>query len=168
MNNTRDYAWMITRIKTIDEIKSIFKAYLKYMSQFFEIAHYDSWCKGALKNLQRYSMADDRHIYILKESLVIIGFAMINKHLRFNTDGFAVAEFYIQKGYEKKGYGRKLAEHVFAKFPGNWEVAVTLKNSSALIFWEQVVSSYTDGKFIKKQKASFSGYGFVFNKGLKK
>jgi len=154
---------MITRIKTTNEIKPIFKDYLKHMSQFFKIAHYDSWCNGALKNLQRYSMTDDQHIYILKESDVIIGFAMVNKHLRFNTDGFAVAELYIQKSHEKKGYGRKLAEHVFAKFKGNWEVAVTLKNSSALLFWEQVVSSYTDGKFIKKRNDSFCGYGFIFN-----
>ncbi|MDA3791899.1 MAG: hypothetical protein PF503_25810 [Desulfobacula sp.] len=73
---------MITRIKTINEIKPIFREYLKYMSQFFEITHYDSW--------------------------------------------------------------------------------------SVLVFWEQVVSSYTDGKFIKKRNASFSGYGFVFNNGFKK
>jgi predicted acetyltransferase len=79
-----------------------------------------------------------------------------------------VAEFYIQKNHEKKGYGRKLAEHVFEKFPDNWEVAVSLKNKSALVFWTQVVSSYTNGKFIKKWNPSFCGYGFVFNNGLKK
>ncbi|WP_299982121.1 GNAT family N-acetyltransferase [Desulfobacula sp.] len=154
---------MITRIETIDRIKPIFREYLDYMSQFYEIDNYYSWCKGALKNLQLYSMADDRYIYILKESDSIIGFALVNKHLRFNTDGFAVAEFYIQKGHEKKGYGRKLAEYVFAQFTGIWEVAVTLKNKSALVFWEQMVSSYTDGKFIKKRTASFKGYGFIFN-----
>jgi len=153
---------MITRINTIDEIKPIFSEYLDHMSRFFEIAHYDPWCEGALKNLQRYSMADDRYIYILKESEAIIGFALVNKHLRFNTDGFAVADFYIQKNHEKKGYGRKLAEYVFAQFAGNWEVAVTLKNKSALMFWKQVISSYTKGKFIKKRKSLFSGDGFVF------
>jgi len=88
--------------------------------------------------------------------------------LRFNSKGFAVAEFYIQKNYEKKGYGRRLAEHLFEKLPGNWEVAVSLNNKSALVFWKQVVSSYTDGEFIKEWNASFNGYGFVFNNGLKK
>ncbi|MCD4674497.1 MAG: GNAT family N-acetyltransferase [Desulfobacula sp.] len=154
---------MITRIKIIDEIKSVYREYLDYMSRFFKIYDFNSWCKGALKNLQLYSIADDRHIYILKESESIIGFALVNKHFRFNTDGFAVAEFYIQKNHERKGYGRKLAEHVFAQFTGNWEVAVTLKNKSGILFWEQVVTSYTNGKFIKKKNASFSGYGFVFN-----
>ncbi len=154
---------MIARIGTIDIIEPIFREYLDYMSQFFEIDDYDSWCEGALKNLQRYSVEDDRHIYILMESGSIIGFALINKHLRFNTDGFAVAEFYIQKDHERKGYGSMLAEHIFAQFPGYWEVAVTLKNKSAQVFWKQVVSSHTYGKFIEKRRSSFSGYGFLFN-----
>ena len=154
---------MIARIETIDIIEPIFREYLGYMSQFFEIDDYDSWCDGALKKLQLYSIEDDRHIFILKESESIIGFALVNKHLRFNNDGFAVAEFYIQKDHERKGYGRKLAEHIFAHFSGNWEVAVTLKNNSAQVFWKQVVSSYTYGKFIEKRKSSFRGYGFLFN-----
>jgi len=154
---------MIREIKTIEEIKPIYKTYLDYMRQFFKIHDFDSWYKGALKNLQRYSMADDRHIYILQESDAIIGFALVNKHFRFNTDGFAVAEFFIQKSHEKKGYGRGLAEYVFAQFAGKWEIAVSLTNTSALVFWEQVVSSYTDRKFIKERNASFNGYGFIFN-----
>jgi len=154
---------MIVRIETIDEIKPIYREYLDYMRRFFEIHNFDSWCKGAMKNLQHYSIAVDRHIYILKESESIIGFALVNKHFRFNTDGFAVAEFYIQKAHERKGYGRKLAEHVFTQHTGNWEVAVSLKNKSALTFWKQVVSSYTEGNFIKKRNSSFCGYGFVFN-----
>jgi predicted acetyltransferase len=153
---------MIKQLKTIEKIKPIFKEYLDYMSQFFKIYNFDSWCKGAFKNIEGYSMAEDRYIYILKKSESIIGFALVNHHLRFNMDGFAMAEFYIQKAHKKKGYGRKLAGHVFTQLPGNWEVAVSLKNDSALVFWEQVVSSYTDGKFTKKSKASFNGYGFIF------
>jgi predicted acetyltransferase len=133
------------------------------MSQFFDIKDRRSWCEGALKSLQRYSTEDDRHIYILKESETIIGFAFINKHFRFNHDGFAVAEFYIKKDHERKGFGRKLAEHVFAQFSGNWEVAVSKKNHSARVFWKQVVSSYTGGNFVEKRIGSFSGYGFLFN-----
>ena len=154
---------MNTQITTIDPLLPIFREYLEYMSQFFEITHYDSWCEGALKNLHRYPMKENHHAYILTESGAIVGFALVNQHLRFNPHGFAVAEFYIQKDHEKKGYGRKLAEHVFEKFKGNWEVAVSLKNRSALMFWEQVVSSYTEGLFLKKKIASFNGYGFVFN-----
>ncbi|MDD5746514.1 MAG: GNAT family N-acetyltransferase [Candidatus Omnitrophica bacterium] len=136
---------------------------MNYISQFFEINDRESWRENALNHLQRYPDKKDWHFYILEESGSIIGFAFVNKHLRFNNNGFAVAEFYIRKTHQRQGYGRKLAEHVFAQFPGNWEVAVSLKNSAAREFWEQVVASYTQGKFIKKTTASFSGNGFIFN-----
>ncbi len=153
---------MIEKIDQIDQIKPLFKEYLNYMSQFFKINNYDSWCKGALKNLEFYSISKNRHVYILKQLESIVGFALINKHLRFNTEGYAISEFYIKKEYKGKECGRKLAEHVFSQFPGNWEVAVALQNSSALAFWQQVIASYTHDKFIQKRISSFTGYGFLF------
>ena len=154
---------MIVKLKSIDKIKPIFKEYLNYMSQFFEIYDHILWCEGALKNLKRYRDKDDHHIYVFMEAESIIGFAFVNKHLRFNNDGFAIAEFYIQKEYQKKGYGRRLAEHVFGQFTGNWEVAVSLKNNLAREFWKQVLSSYTNDKFIEKKINSFNGHGLIFN-----
>ncbi len=154
---------MISKIKTIDEVTPIFKDYMKHMSQFFEISNYDSWCDGGLKNLQLYSTKQDRHIYILSHSKSIIGFAFVNKHLRFFSDGSAIAEFFIQKQYQGNGFGRKLAQYVFSQFPGNWEIAVTFKNKSARSFWQKVVSSYTSGDFIEKQNALNHGFGFLFN-----
>ena len=154
---------MIERTETIEIVKPIFGEYLNYVSQFYEIKNYGPWCDGAIKNLQRYSVEEGRYIYILIESGSVIGFALVNKHLRFNHDGFAIAEFYIQNEQSRKGYGRKLAEHVFAQFPGHWEIAVALKNNSALVFWKQVVSSYTNGTYLEKKTDTFSGSGFVFN-----
>ena len=153
---------MIARLEIIEEIIPIFREYLGWMRQFYTIYNFDSWCEGGLKNLQDYSMAEDRLIYVLKESESIIGFALVNQHLRFNHDGFAMAEFYIQKNHGRSGQGRRLAEYIFARYPGSWEVAVTLKNNDALVFWKQVVSSYTSGKFMEKKKASFKGSGFLF------
>ncbi|MCP4671095.1 MAG: GNAT family N-acetyltransferase [Desulfobacula sp.] len=154
---------MIVELKSIDKIKPIFKEYLNYMSQFFEIYDQASWCEGALKNLQRYRVKNDHHIYVLMESEFLIGFAFVNKHLRFNNDGFAIAEFYIQKKYNRKGYGRRLAEHVFAQFIGEWEIAVSLKNNLARKFWKKVLSSYTNDKFMEKKTNSFNGYVLIFN-----
>ena len=154
---------MITKLESIHKIKPIFLEYLNYISQFFDISDHKPWCERALKNLHRYSVEDGHYSYILVKSDSIIGFALINKHFRFNSDGLAVADFYLQKGYARKGNGRKLAEHVFAQFPGNWEVAVSSKNISAQKFWKQVISSYTCGKFREKTACSFSGFGFVFN-----
>lgn len=154
---------MITRTDTIEAIIPIFREYLMGMSQFYKIMDIHSWCEGAVKNLQKYSRADDRLIYILKGSESIIGFALVNQHFRFNQDGFAISEFYIQKKSERQGCGRRLAEYVFTQHPGNWEVAVTSNNKGALLFWNQVVLSYTAGDFMEKKTPSFRGDGFLFN-----
>ncbi len=157
---------MISQTDKIDEIVPIFRSYLAYMSRFYTIVDVDAWSNQAVKNLQQYVASKDRLIYIFTESSAIIGFAMINKHLRFNQQGMAIAEFHIQKDFEGKGYGRKLAEHVFAQFPGHWEVAITIKNNLALAFWKQVVSSYTSGDFIEKRNTSINEHGFLFNKDI--
>ncbi len=156
---------MIRKTQTIEKIKPIYTEYLAHMSRFFNIGDVEAWSRAAVKNLNRYVGADDHHIYVLERSGAVIGFALVNDHLRFNADGLAIAEFYVQKEYAKKGYGRRLAEHVFVQFPGRWEVAVTLKNDSALVFWDQVVSTYTKNNFQKKWNHSFNGYGFVFHTG---
>lgn len=154
---------MITRLENTDCIIPIFKEYLEYMSHYFVVNDHDSWCNGALKNLNKYSTDPDRFIYVVKASGLIIGFSLVNKHLRFNKDGFAVAEFYIQKAYARKRAGSRLAEYVFEQFPGNWEVAVTSNNHSAGTFWKQVVSAYTHDNYSEKVINTFDGCGFLFN-----
>lgn len=154
---------MITQIKTIEEIKPIFIEYLDCISQFLEIKDHFAWKEVALKNLKEYVVEADRYVYIIRESESIVGFALVNKHLRFNNDGFAVAEFYIQKQYQGQGKGRKLAKYIFSQFLGNWEVAVSMQNNLGQEFWRQVLISYTDGKFLEKKISSFNGIGFVFN-----
>jgi hypothetical protein len=63
---------MITRLESTADIIPIFKEYLEYMSPFFVVYNHDSWCKRALKNLNKYSTNSDCHIYIVKESGFII------------------------------------------------------------------------------------------------
>jgi len=154
---------MIARLENIQDIIPIFREYLGWMRKFYTIYNFDAWCEGGIKNLQDDFMAEERVIYVLKESELIVGFAQVNQHLRFNGDGFAMAEFYIQKQHGRSGRGRKLAEYSFDQYPGPWEVAVTLKNKDARMFWRKVVSSYTTGQFSEKSKAYFKGTGFLFN-----
>lgn len=151
---------MITRLETIEPLRLLYCEYLVHMSQFFTIKHYDAWIEGGLKNLHSYALTEERPAYMIQESDAVIGFALINQHLRFNSEGFAIAEFYIQKTQEKKGYGRQLAEHLFHALPGPWEVAVTSTNHKALKFWKNVVTGFTLGQFRQENKPGFTGFVF--------
>ncbi len=146
----------------MEEMRPVFREYLEYVEPFYDIYDVSSWCDHALENLRAYVHSEDRRGYVLRLSGTIAGFALVNDHLRFNDKGFAIAEFFVRESHGREGHGRILAEHVFARSPGNWEVAVSAKNHRALAFWEQVISFYTGGRFLRKNIPSFSGTGFLF------
>ncbi len=154
---------MITQTKNIDQIKPIFKEYLRIISQFYSIQNYDPWFETAVKNLSIRTHKNEQKIIVLKKENIIIGFVIINSHLRFNTHGLAISEFYIQKDYTRIGNGRSLAEYTFDKYPGPWEIAVDSHNHAAHLFWKKVISKYTKDKFTEKKKNSFDGSGYLFN-----
>ncbi len=140
----------------------MYTAYLEEMSQHYDIHNLDGWLKAALKNFKKKENSSENPMFIIQKSHKIIGFAMVSTHLRFNDKGRAIAEFHIQKDHEGNGHGRALAEYVFDRFSGQWEVALTPKNKGAMGFWKQVVSTYTSGDFVEKNKPSTDIYGFLF------
>lgn len=153
---------MISKLETMEDIFPLYTDYLQGMSQYYHIHDIDGWQETALKNLKKNGNSTDNPVFVIEESNEIIGFAMVSTHFRFNDQGRAIAEFHIQKDHGSNGYGRSLAEFVFDQFPGQWEVALTLKNTRAMGFWKQVVSSYTSGDFVEKNKPSTDMYGFLF------
>lgn len=54
-----------------------------------------------------------------------------------------MAEFFIVRKYRGRGIGRAAAEQIFARHPGQWEVAVARKNVAALSFWRTVIAGAT-------------------------
>lgn len=145
------------------DIETLFNDYIIHMSQFFEIEDHKAWYSAAMDYLDSYSNDSDRHLFALKYSSVPIGFAMVNGHLRFNKDGFAIAEFYIDKQHQSKGCGRELAVNVFSQFPGQWEVAVTQGNDDAQTFWRRIISGYIGDSYKEWSIDTYDGVGFSFS-----
>lgn len=148
---------------TNQEIRPLFEGYMDYMSQFFKIENREAWHSNAMNYLSSYVDTSNRRIYGIKTSDIPIGFAMVNDELRFNDSGFAIAEFYIEKQHQAKGYGRELSEYVFAQIPGQWEVAVSQQNKKAKRFWEQVIFEITSGEYRELDIESYEGIGFSFD-----
>lgn len=156
--------YQISKTDKIEDIIPVFKHYLNYMSRYYDIKNIKAWQEKAVKNLGRDVIKKDCQVYVLKKNDDIAGFAVVNRHLRFNSSGQAIAEFYIQKDHQRKGYGRKMAEYVFSQFDDHWEVAVTAHNNLAQVFWKKVISSYTSGEYSEQTNASINDHGFLFNR----
>ena len=153
---------MNSELSEKNEILSLFKDYMYFMRQFFEIDDTDAWVSTAMSYLDSYATETDRHIFALKNAGVPIGFAMLNNYLRFNKEGFAIAEFYIDTQHQANGLGRELAEYVFDQFPGHWEIAVTRGNDNAEKFWRRSISDYTSGEYREWKIDTYDGSGFSF------
>jgi predicted acetyltransferase len=54
-----------------------------------------------------------------------------------------MAEFFILRGYRRRGIGTKAAHEVWRRFPGQWQVRVMEINSYAVSFWEHAVAEFT-------------------------
>jgi predicted acetyltransferase len=54
-----------------------------------------------------------------------------------------MAEFFVVRGYRRRGVGTFVAHEVWKQFPGQWEVRVMASNDLAHRFWENAISSFT-------------------------
>ncbi|MBX2839772.1 MAG: GNAT family N-acetyltransferase, partial [Gammaproteobacteria bacterium] len=143
-------------------IYPLFNSYITHMSQHIVIEDKEAWYASAMRYLDSYSSDSDRHLFAVDESNVAIGFAMVNRELKYNRDGSAIADFYIQPKHQRRGFGCTLAESVFSHFPGRWEVAVLQGNDSAKLFWRQVIASYTQGDYQEWKAVAYEGSGYTF------
>ena len=86
---------------------------------------------------------DERHIgYLLYEGLIPIGFMVFQQGPVKD-----VAEFYIIPVKRKQAYGKQLAQLVFRKHPGSWQVRQIEGAEGAKRFWRKVIGEITHNSY---------------------
>ena len=60
-------------------------------------------------------------------------------------------EFFILRKYRRQGLGLRVAQQLFDRFPGVWEVSEMIENTPAQAFWRKVIARYTAGRYIEMQ-----------------
>jgi predicted acetyltransferase len=75
----------------------------------------------------------------------LAGFALVRKGSRISGDPgvWDVAEFFVARGYRKRGVGAAAAHEIWRRFPGTWEVRVMERNTAARAFWRAAISAFT-------------------------
>ncbi|MBU2431204.1 MAG: hypothetical protein KKH99_10975, partial [Proteobacteria bacterium] len=76
--------YLIGKTDQIEDIIPAFKKYLNYMSRYYDIRNIKAWQEKAVKNLGQDVITEDCQVYVLKKNDDIAGFAVVNRHLRFN------------------------------------------------------------------------------------
>jgi predicted acetyltransferase len=67
-----------------------------------------------------------------------------------------MAEFFIVRGYRRRGIGIRAAHAVWTSFPGLWQVRVMESNHAALAFWQRAIAEFT-GAAIESTRVERAG-----------
>ena len=111
------------------------------------------------KYIDLYWTQAERHPYILKYNGNLAGFVLE----RFNEEGMnEIAEFFVLNKYRKLGAGTFMANEMFHKYKGKWEIRTLLKNKQAQEFWRKVVKNASNGKYNECFIKENTRYAFYF------
>jgi predicted acetyltransferase len=88
------------------------------------------------------------HPFFIRVDGILAGFVLVNNEFDIHTDyDYAMAEFFIMFKYRQSGIGRSVANTLFDKFHGKWELKRHPHNVVSVQFWDKIVSEYTKGNF---------------------
>jgi len=122
-----------------------------YIYDFSEYVKYDVEDNGLFVpylDLKEYWEADNNKFpYIIKNDDRYVGFVLVKFMRSEDRNYFSIAEFFILKKYRHAGIGKAIAVKVFNLHKGEWEVFQKDSNKPAQIFWNKVISEYTNGQF---------------------
>lgn len=99
--------------------------------------------------LAPYWNEEGRHALVLRVDAKLAGFALVGGVSRLSgTRGvFDMAEFFVMRGFRRRGVGLAAAFAAFDRFKGPWEVRQRDENAAATSFWRRAIGAYTGGNY---------------------
>ena len=135
---------------TLDTAPVLSKLMQFYAYDFSEIMSSEIGEEGcfAARDDSQYFGAG-RHPVLIHVDGHLAGFAIVEELSRFgNQDApLDVVEFFVLRKYRRSGVGRTVAETIFSRFRGKWEVRQVSKNVAATAFWRKVIDRFMGGAF---------------------
>ena len=96
------------------------------------------------ERLQLYWKEPGRHPFIITAGGQLAGFVFIRRGSEISGDAevWDMAEFFVVRGFRRRGVGVRAAREIWKRFPGKWEVRVLDRNRKALEFWRRAIGEF--------------------------
>ncbi|HEY2470736.1 MAG TPA: GNAT family N-acetyltransferase [Terracidiphilus sp.] len=95
-------------------------------------------------NLPLYWRERGRYPFLVKMEGKLAGFVLVKRGSQMSESDaiWDMAEFFVIRGYRRRGIGTMIAHEVWRRFPGLWEVRVMQSNHAARAFWELAIARF--------------------------
>ena len=117
-----------------------------YIHDFSEFHELDIGADGRFgySSLPLYWSVRGRYPFLVRIDGKLAGLALVKKGggVSGNAEAWDMAEFFILRGYRRRGVGMQTAHEVWKRFRGPWEVRVMESNVPALHFWRRAISTF--------------------------
>lgn len=155
-----DYEIVNVDVKDKEKLYKLLQYALYDGSQYID-NDINTECIFEYKWFDKYFTDTDRDAFFIKSGEKYLGMVLVNENLIFNDEGKSIAEFLIIPKYRRNHIGKKVAYDIFEKFKGNWEIQPMENNQIAFIFWKNIISEYTNDRYIIKNNGVEDV--FIFN-----
>jgi predicted acetyltransferase len=96
------------------------------------------------QSLPLYWSEPGRRAFLVKADGKLAGFVLVKRGSEVSGDQnvWDMAEFFVIRGYRRRGIGTQVAHEVWSRLRGRWEVRVVQSNTSAYDFWARVIATF--------------------------
>ena len=150
---------------TVDQKPVLLNLLELYAHDFSEFLYVDLQADGkfsSFPSLDVYWTHPDHYPFLVKVDGNLAGLVLVKGGSEFSgrAEVWDMAEFFVVRGYRRRGIGSQIALEVWKRFPGSWEVRVMEANCSAHSFWEHAVPQFT-GVAINPTRIEKNGQGWA-------
>lgn len=146
---------------TVEQKPIIAQLYELYTYEMTDLADFDIGDNGyyGYADLPHYWIDSNRFPYLVYVNKKLAGFVLVQQGSPVDSDPdvWDIAEFFIMRKFRRKGIGQFVAQQIWEKFAGPWQVRVWDNNKSAHSFWDGIIKRYSKNTAMLT-KISYQGH----------
>ena len=124
-------------------LANLLELYIHDFSSFFDLK-LGADGRFGYSRLPLYWTEPGRHPFLIRVDGQLAGFALVRRGSEISDDEnvWDLAEFFIARGFRRRGTGRRAAHLLWRRFPGQWEIRVYDQNQPAHAFWIRAITAF--------------------------
>jgi predicted acetyltransferase len=143
-------------VERAETLSNLFQLYVHDFTDFWEERRVELGEDGRFPpypELARYWTEPDRDAFLIRADGQVAGFVLLDHE---GHSGEAVdwnmGEFFVARHYRREGVGHRAGLKAIGERPGQWELAVSRRNTPALAFWKRVAAHLAVGEIHERDQ----------------